>query len=492
MVHSSLSNLDYASAGHTGFQAQHNNLTSLAGLIYSSASFVKMTNSGTFALDTNTYSLSSHNHSGTYEPANANIQTHISSTSNPHSTTASQVGLGNVTNNAQWYSGSHPTTLSGYGISDAVSSTGQAYDSARLGGALANTYAPTASPTFTGVVTYSSGTGCPIDIYPTTSTSYVYLKIRNDNTHRFILGQEAAGGGNLITGTTGYASVLGTLDAYPIQFATNGTLAMTILSGGNVLIGQTTGSQKLCVTGNTFITGSGGGIIKLYGDYSGSPYEPGIVVTNHSGTNVFQFNANGGTLSIAGGFTVDNGSSIQQIGATTAQVYHRFVNSGGNYYIGIENSAGSAFGANSYDLLLYSPAGKGICLMTNDGYRRITVASGGDVLIHNNLNAYGEVTAYYSSDRRLKQSINYNWSGLDLIDRMKPANYHWNSLAMSLNSAKDNRLNYGMIADEMASVTPELIHKIYEKYDGVDYIQVIPILVKAIQELREEVKQLKN
>lgn len=33
-----------------------------------------------------------HNHSGTYEPANSNIQTHVSSTSNPHNTTASQIG----------------------------------------------------------------------------------------------------------------------------------------------------------------------------------------------------------------------------------------------------------------------------------------------------------------------------------------------------------------------------------------------------------------
>ena len=39
--------------------------------------------------------------SGSYEPANANIQSHIGSTSNPHGTTAAQVGLGNVTNNAQ-------------------------------------------------------------------------------------------------------------------------------------------------------------------------------------------------------------------------------------------------------------------------------------------------------------------------------------------------------------------------------------------------------
>lgn len=45
-----------------------------------------------------TYSALAHTHSGTYEAANANIQSHISNTSNPHSTTAAQVG--NAT--AQW------------------------------------------------------------------------------------------------------------------------------------------------------------------------------------------------------------------------------------------------------------------------------------------------------------------------------------------------------------------------------------------------------
>jgi len=38
------------------------------------------------------YAAASHVHTGVYEAANANIQSHISSTSNPHSTTASQVG----------------------------------------------------------------------------------------------------------------------------------------------------------------------------------------------------------------------------------------------------------------------------------------------------------------------------------------------------------------------------------------------------------------
>ena len=41
-----------------------------------------------------------HNHDTLYEPLNANIQTHITSTNNPHSVTKAQVGLGDVDNTA--------------------------------------------------------------------------------------------------------------------------------------------------------------------------------------------------------------------------------------------------------------------------------------------------------------------------------------------------------------------------------------------------------
>ena len=39
-----------------------------------------------------------HNHTGTYEPANSNIQSHISDINDPHNVTATQVGLGNCNN----------------------------------------------------------------------------------------------------------------------------------------------------------------------------------------------------------------------------------------------------------------------------------------------------------------------------------------------------------------------------------------------------------
>lgn len=48
-----------------------------------------------------TFASSTHNHNLIYEPKNSNIQEHIVSTTNPHSTTKAQVGLSEVTNDAQ-------------------------------------------------------------------------------------------------------------------------------------------------------------------------------------------------------------------------------------------------------------------------------------------------------------------------------------------------------------------------------------------------------
>lgn len=49
-------------------------------------------------LEASAFALSDHNHTGIYEPANTNIQSHIGNTSNPHSVTKIQINLGNVDN----------------------------------------------------------------------------------------------------------------------------------------------------------------------------------------------------------------------------------------------------------------------------------------------------------------------------------------------------------------------------------------------------------
>lgn len=66
-----------------------------------SVTYETLSANGDVGTTAGTLAIGDHTHSGVYEPANANIQTHISSVSNPHGVDKADVSLGNVTNDAQ-------------------------------------------------------------------------------------------------------------------------------------------------------------------------------------------------------------------------------------------------------------------------------------------------------------------------------------------------------------------------------------------------------
>lgn len=97
---------------------------------------------------------------------------HLASTSNPHSVTKAQVGLSNVDNVKQWADSNHPTTIGGYGITDANivgnkitlgANSVTPLTSVTLNGAASTSpafYAPTTAGT-SGQVLTSNGSGAP-------------------------------------------------------------------------------------------------------------------------------------------------------------------------------------------------------------------------------------------------------------------------------------------------------------------------------------------
>ena len=50
----------------------------------------------------------------------------------------------------------------------------------------------------------------------------------------------------------------------------------------------------------------------------------------------------------------------------------------------------------------------------------------------------------------------------------------------------------GVIAQQVAEVLPEAVETKDSGYLGVDYSQLVPLLIEAIKELRAEVEVLKN
>jgi len=93
----------------------------------------------------------------------------------------------------------------------------------------------------------------------------------------------------------------------------------------------------------------------------------------------------------------------------------------------------------------------------------------------------GTDTAYNtSSDYRLKQDIK-DFNGLDLLSRIKPYDFEWKS---------DKTRSYGVLAHELQEVINYAVtgSKDAEDMQGVDYSKLVPILIKAIQELNEKIR----
>lgn len=96
-----------------------------------------------------------------------------------------------------------------------------------------------------------------------------------------------------------------------------------------------------------------------------------------------------------------------------------------------------------------------------------------------------------SSDYRLKQDVQPMQNALSVIAQLKPVTYKWKA---------DGSEGQGFIAHELQAVVPQCVagqkDAIDENgkpvYQGVDTSFLVPMLVKAIQELKAEIELLKG
>ena len=144
------------------------------------------------------------------------------------------------------------------------------------------------------------------------------------------------------------------------------------------------------------------------------------------------------------------------------------------------------YDASSSRLSVGSSEAKGFnvgSLLVSSAWADYTKVPTNGIYSKGNIISASEVTAYSSSDINLKTDIKPISYALQLVDNINPISFKWNDTAKQLNTTKDNRTNYGVIAQELKLVLPELTHTIYDKYLSVDYVQLIPILIQAIKEL---------
>ena len=87
-----------------------------------------------------------------------------------------------------------------------------------------------------------------------------------------------------------------------------------------------------------------------------------------------------------------------------------------------------------------------------------------------------------SSDAKFKENVQQIASAVDTINSIQGVSFNWK---------ETGQRSYGIIAQELAEVLPELVHSA-ERGLTVSYLPLIAILIEAIKEQQQQIDQLKN
>jgi hypothetical protein len=221
---------------------------------------------------------------------------------------------------------------------------------------------------------------------------------------------------------------------------------------------------------------------------SGTGAASGVFELGDSSNGIWRGDAN--SVTTAGNFTNIGGfdgivfsSSNSSIGSQTERMR---ITSGGNVLVGtttanvnlnglqVNNTSGTNF-------ISINTSTSGIAMRFYTG----TSIQAGYILVD------GSSTSYVtSSDYRLKEDLQ-EIKGLEKVSALKVYDFKWKD--------SENRMD-GVLAHELAEVIPCAVHGEKDAVDeegneimqGVDYSKIVPVLIKAIQELKTEIDSLKT
>jgi hypothetical protein len=312
-------------------------------------------------------------------------------------------------------------------------------------------------------------------------------------TEQFRIGNTTGGTDFGITVTENATTIINSAEGATgrgIQFQSGGSNTMLINSAGNVGIGTASPSAPLTITSN-----ASGDNTRLIGRAA-------------DGFSFLTFRNNADTTT-NGNIGVSDSQNMIFYTSTTERMR---ITSAGDVMIGNALSPVSSrgelrIGGNS--------AGSRISMgISGTNYSALVTDSGGNVYLVNEFNDSAikllminfnngvylsqSATSWTSnSDERLKNINGTIENAVDKLMTLRAVNYSWKN-------DENQKENLGLIAQDVEKVFPEVIDSNTltnldenedadkTEYLGVRYQELVPVLIKAIQELKTEIDSLKN
>ena len=243
----------------------------------------------------------------------------------------------------------------------------------------------------------------------------------------------------------------------------------------------------------------------------------GVNITNQGNNRVLTSNGDG-TINGEANLTFDG--AVLQIGGTRIREFSSadtdinsliggntngtiFEGSGsGHFLLGLNEETqndsfavigggGDFYSNTTYDKILFRVSGSGDSYIGGDLEvsgsltTGIGTISGGGLSINGSITATGDITAYYSSDERLKDNVSPIINALSKVKQIGGYEFDWN------NDSEHSGHDVGVIAQEIEKVLPEVVVDRDNGYKAVRYEKIVALLIEAVKEQQSQIDELK-
>ena len=227
--------------------------------------------------------------------------------------------------------------------------------------------------------------------------------------------------------------------------------------------------------------------IKASGDYSVA-----IALNDQNGTNVTENNK----MAIMGGFVgigtiaprarlhVDNRIRIGK-DPTYPSVFGEIFHQGGS---------------NGFKINANAAGGWADMHLQTDGNTRLFIESGGNIGIGTTSptkmlyvqGSSGGTQVWSSSDFRYKKNIDTIQNALSGVKHLRGVTYEWKNQSTNESTGFDDKVHYGLIAQEVEETIPELVDNVGETklMKHIEYNGLIGILIEAIKDQQQMIDDL--
>ncbi|ETN12459.1 hypothetical protein PPTG_09284 [Phytophthora nicotianae INRA-310] len=269
--------------------------------------------------------------------------------------------------------------------------------------------------------------------------------------------------------TTGFSLISASVAGGSPKFSVEASGLTTIAAGGlSVAGGVTITNTGLTVTtGGASITDTGTTTSTLTLTNSNNVFDKALLSMDSTatsgfslisakvgGTPQFTVTAGGATTIYSGGLSIKGGVTVVDTGITV---------SAGDVLISSNTQSGAA---NSGALVVTGGVGVG---------RDLRCAG----------TIYGTVNS--SSDRRLKTAIRDVESSQEIIRQLRPVTYKWRRDEIPARNFPAGEYP-GFLADEVERILPDLVQEDGDGWKSLNYVGIIPHLVRAVQEMQGQLE----